>query len=176
MSASSHVGFFASEHDLLAALEDARAEGLVVDDVWSPHPIHGLDDRLGLRRSRLPVVCFAGGALGLAAGLGFQYWASALSWPLDVGGMPFNSFPAFVPMAFEMTILGAGLVTIAGLIVRNRLRPGRRRVALLARTSDDRYALVLRIPDGSVCEGAVQRIWSTCGALETLDVPREDLS
>lgn len=176
MSASSHVGFFATEDSLLAAVECARAEGLVVDDVWSPHPIHGLDGRLGLARSRLPVVCFAGGALGLGLGLGFQYWASAVDWPLDVGGMPFDSFPAFVPMAFEMTILFAGLFTIVGLLVGNRLRPGRRRVELLARTSDDRYALVLRVPDGSVRDGAVQRVWRVCGACETLNVPREELS
>lgn len=176
MSALVHVGFFADEPSLLAALERAQEEGLCVEDVWTPHPIHGLDGRLGLRRSRLPVVCFVGGVIGLAGGFGLQYWASAIDWPLDVGGMPFNSFPAFVPMGFELTILVAGLCTVAGLLIGNRLRPGRRVVEGLRATSDDRYALVVRVPDGAVREGAVGRVWAECGALDRMELPREDLT
>lgn len=169
-----HVGFFHDEATILAAIRSARAEGLHVDDVWSPHPIHGLDEVLGLRRSRLGIVCFVGGVLGATAGFALQYWASAIDWPLNVGGMPFNSFPAFVPMAFELTILFAAIGTVVGLLMRNRLRPGRPAAELMDATTDDRYALVLSVPDGSVAEGAVQRVWKH-GASETLDIPREDL-
>lgn len=175
MTSSLHVGFFADERSLLVAVRAAKACGLRVDDVWTPHPIHGLDELLGLRRSRLGVVCFLGGVVGLSGGFAFQYWASARNWPLDVGGMPFNSFPAFVPMAFELTILVAGICTVLGLLLRNRLRPGKAPVELMESTTDDRYALVVGVPDGSVTEGAVRRLWLECGALRTADVPQEDL-
>lgn len=175
MSAVAYVGYFRDEGSLLAAIAAARAEGLRVDDVWSPHPIHGLDELLGLRRSHLGVVCFVGGLVGLVGGFGFQYWASAVDWPLDVGGMPFRSWPAFTPMAFELTILLAGLCTVAGLLLGNRLRPGRRALEVMEPTTDDRYALVLAVPDGSVAEGAVERVWRECGAVESLGLPGGDL-
>ena len=174
MTSLVHVAFFSDEPALRRAIDACRAQGLHVDDVWSPHPIHGLDELLGLRRSRLPVLCFAGAVAGLAAGLGLEYWASAVSWPLDVGGKPFDSFPAFVPVAFELLILLAGLCTVAGLLVRNHLWPGRRARARMAPTTDDRYALVVRAPDGSVREGAVRRVWLEHGAHDAFDVPAEE--
>ena len=76
-----------------------------------PLPIHGIDDVLGIRRSRLTIVCFVAGLVGCAVGLLAQYWTSAVDWPLDIAGKPFDSLPAFVPVAFELTVLFGGLAT-----------------------------------------------------------------
>ena len=142
-----HIGTFEDEHDLLDAVRAFRAQGIEVVDAISPYPVHGLDEALGMRRSRLPWVCLIGGATGLALGLWFQYWSSATSWPLDVGGRPFDSLPAFMVVGFEMTILIAGLSTAAAMLLRSRLWPGRRPTSGLEVTTDDGLVLVVSETD-----------------------------
>ena len=142
MTRSIHIGVFDEEARLLHAIEESRELGLDVVDAYSPYPIHGIDDVIGIRRSRLPIVCFLGGLTGLCIGLWFQYWSSATSWPLNVGGKPFDSLPAFIPVAFEMTVLCAGLLTAFMLLFRSKLWPGNRHVAIEGVT-DDRFALVI---------------------------------
>ena len=122
-------------------LEDG---GLDVVDVFAPYAVHGLDRALGLRPSRLPWVCFVLGLFGAVAMLLFQYWASAVSWPINVGGKPWNSWPAFVPVTFEMMVLCAGVGTVAAFVWVAGLRPGRRSALSDLRVTDDRFALVLR--------------------------------
>jgi hypothetical protein len=138
------VAAFPDEHALLGAVRALRAEGRDVLDVFGPHPVHGLDDALGLRPSRLPWVGLVCGLVGLAGGLALQAWTSATDWPLDVGGKPLLSWPAFVPVAFELTVLFAGLGTVAAFFLANR-RAGRPPGAPDARPRwlDDRFAVVV---------------------------------
>src|SRR5260370_20334631 len=103
------VGSFANEEDILEAVRAARARGFRIADVYTPYAVHGLDQAMGLRPSRLPWACFAFGLLGVASALGFQFWTMAIDWPLHVRGQPWNSLPAYVPIAFECMVLGAGL-------------------------------------------------------------------
>jgi hypothetical protein len=136
------IGYFEDEQATLAATRAARAEGFAITDVFTPYAVHGLDEAMGLRPSRLPWVCFGAGLVGGAIGLGFQIWSSSVSWPLNVGGKPFVSLPAFIPITFELTVLAAALTTALALLVRARLFPGKR-AAALPRVTDDRFALVL---------------------------------
>ena len=161
-----HVGTFEDEHTLLTAVRACNQAGVEVVDVITPYPLHGLDEELGLRRSRLPWVCLAGGAAGLAIGLWFQYWSSATDWPIDVGGRPFDSLPAFMVVAFEMTILIAGLTTAAALLWRNRLWPGRKPDSGLERSTDDGLLLVLREGDASFAPGTHAALLREHGASE----------
>ncbi|MHC5210701.1 MAG: DUF3341 domain-containing protein [Planctomycetota bacterium] len=161
-----HLGMFGSASAMLGAAREARGRGLAVVDTHTPHPVHGLDAVLGLRRSRLPFVTLVCGAVGLVIALGFQYWASSSSWPLDVGGKPFDSLPAFVPVAFEVTVLLAGLGTAAALLIRSRLRPGNGEPVAPAGATDDRYVLALRRHDASLDDDAIESMWSRHGALE----------
>lgn len=110
---------------LVAATKRLREEGVIVADAYSPFPIHGLDEVLGIRRSRLPIVCFIAASVGCLGSFYFQYWTSAIDWPINVGGKPFNSVPAFIPVAFEITVLLGGLTTVAGFFFRSRLFPGK---------------------------------------------------
>ena len=161
-----HVGVFEREASLRAAIGESRRRGLDVVDAYSPYPIHGIDELMGIRRSRLTLVCFFGGLAGLAIGLGFQYWSSAVSWPTNVGGKPFDSLPAFVPVAFEMTVLLAGLSTAFMLMLRSRLWPGKRTRAVEGVT-DDRFAVVIARKDAALASAELVDLLARHGAVET---------
>jgi hypothetical protein len=133
---------FTDEGALLAAVRAARAAGVAIEDAYTPYAVHGLDEAMGLRRSRLTWVCFAAGALGASGALGFQLWTSTVDWALNVGGKPFASYPAFIPITFELTVLSAALVSAAAFLFRSRLFPGRA-AQPLPRVTDDRFALVV---------------------------------
>ena len=141
---SVYVAWFKEEAQVLDATRAAKARGMDVEDVYSPYPIHGIDEAMGLQPSRLTWVCCAFGLLGLGLALGFQYWVSAIDWPLNVGGKPFNSMPAFVPVAFELTVLIAALGTVAALFARTRLLPRARPRFMPEGVTRDRFALVVR--------------------------------
>lgn len=160
------VGVFANEGNLLAAAKVCRDRGVELVAAHSPHPIHGIDSLLEIRPTRLPYVTFFGGALGLAAALWFQYWSSSIDYPLNVGGKPFDSLPAFLPVAFDVLILGAGLLTVAAFIFRSRLYPGKDSRKLTPRITDDRFALIVRRKDASLALEDLRAILDDHGALE----------
>lgn len=165
---SFHTGFFEDEHDLLAAAKECRERGIPVVDVVSPFPIHGLDAVLGIKPSRLGWVTFAAGATGLAFGLWLQYWTAAFNWPLNVGGKPLDSLPAFVPVAFELTILFAGIATVVFLLLRSGLRPGKQVRSGLEVTTDDQHALILAQSDASFQDSDFTELWHRHGAVNSL--------
>lgn len=164
------AAIFTSEHALLAAARECRARGIAIVDVHSPHPVHGIDDVVGIRRSRIATVTLVAGATGLSLGLWLEYWTSATDWPLDVGGKPFDSLPAFVPVAFELTVLFAGLSTVAALLVRSRLRPGRAPRLADAGVTDDRFALLVAPRAGDVTSRDLASLWRRFGAERTFAV------
>jgi hypothetical protein len=167
VSEKRHIAWFTGEHELLGAAAACRSQGMRVVDVHSPHPVHGIDAVLGIPHSRLGFVTFAAGATGGTLGLLFQYWASRTDWPLNVGGKPFDSFPAFVPVAFETAVLCAGLATALAMLARSRLRPGRRSRHSLAAATDDRYALVVAREDAKFPEALLRDLWRRHGAVAT---------
>ncbi len=168
---SLHTGFFEDERDLLDAARECKARGIPIADVVTPYPIHGIDEVLGIKRSRLPWVTLIGGAIGASAGLGFQYWSSASDWPVNVGGKPFDSLPAFIPVGFEMTVLIAGLSTALFLLIRCCLWPGKKPVPGLERTSDDRLALILEQRDAAFVTGDFRELFERHGAVESREDP-----
>lgn len=169
MSTRQHVGWFDDSQRVIDALRICRERGIEVDDVVSPYPIHGLDEELGLRRTRLPWATLIGGIVGLSLGLWLQYWSSARNWRTNVGGKPFDSLPAFVPVAFELTILFAGLCTVFGLLGRSGLRPGARAPHDRPRTTDDRIALILSQRDARHDPRELRQVLVESGALEVVD-------
>ena len=169
------VGVFEREEDVCEATSAARREGLDVVDVFAPYAVHGLDRALGLRPSRLPWVCFLLGLFGAVAMLLFQYWASAVSWPVNVGGKPWNSLPAFVPVTFEMMVLCAGVGTVAAFVWATGLRPGRRSALSDLRVTDDRFALVLRESGSSFDRAAVEAMLSRYHAVSTVTIGEADI-
>ncbi|SRR5258708_2065402 len=147
MSEGLVVGTFADPDALLRALVALRGERFRIHDVFSPHPVHGVDDAMGLRRTRLPFVTLAAGLLGLSFAIAFQFYANVLDWPLDVGGKPNNSTLAFIPICFELTVLSGGLATVLALFVRARLYPGKREKLAAPGVTNDTFALAVRTAD-----------------------------
>ncbi|MBI2193406.1 MAG: DUF3341 domain-containing protein [Planctomycetes bacterium] len=137
------VGVFEQETGLLAAARAAREQNLPVYDAYTPYAVHGLDAAMGLPRTRLPTVCFFCGLAGLAAALAFQLWTATSNWPMNVGGKPFHSLPALVPVSFETAVLLASLATVLAFFLRARLWPGRSPVSLANGVTDDRFVLAL---------------------------------
>ena len=165
------LAVFEREKDLLHATSAVRKEGWPVIDAFAPHAVHGLDRAMGLRASRLPWVCFILGLLGTGAILLFQYWTTAVSWPINVGGKPWNSLPAFIPVTFEVMVLSAGVGTVAAFIWWSGLRPGRRSALSDLRVTDDRFALAIEVPAGSD-RAAVEKILS---AFHPVTIERRDV-
>ena len=112
---------FDSPTALVHAAERARLEGYREMDAYSPIPIEELSEALGLRRTRLPMLVLAGGIVGGLAGFGLEYWSQVIAYPLNIGGRPYNSWPSFIPVTFEVTILLASLTTVLTLILLNGL-------------------------------------------------------
>lgn len=115
------MGEFDNPDDLLEATRQARAAGYVHMDAYTPFPVEGLAAALGFHRTRLPLLVLLGGILGGSGGYFLQYWIAAIDYPLNVGGRPFNSWPAFIPVTFELTILVAALVAVLGMLALNGL-------------------------------------------------------
>src|SRR5258706_710245 len=90
-------------------------------DGYSPFPVDGLAEALGIHGSRVPLIVLVGGILGCLGGFFLQYWASVIDYPINIGGRPLNSWPSFIPVTFEVTILLAALSAVFGVLALNRL-------------------------------------------------------
>ena len=162
------AGYFEHEKDLYGAALEAQEKGLRLHEVFSPYPLHGMEDVIGLRRSRLSQVGFVAGFSGLLGSIVFIYWAAAFDWPLVIGGKPMNSWSAFTPLAFEVTVLFAGVIAIAALFVRSRFWPGRSQ-PLIPEATDDQFVLVLKELDAAFDPAAAGNLLTKHGAVKIWD-------
>lgn len=112
---------FDTPTDLVDAAAKVRDAGYTKTDAFSPFPLHEIDEALGIRRSILPFLVFGGGILGLLTGIGLQYYTHVIDYPLIVGGRPHFSLPAFIPPAYELTILLAAFTAVFGMLFLNGL-------------------------------------------------------
>jgi hypothetical protein len=136
--------------DLVEAAERAHVEGYRRLDAYSPYPIEALTEALHMHRSRLPLLVLSGGILGALAGFGLQYWTSVIDYPLNIGGKPLNSWPAFIAPTFETTILFAALTAVLGMLALNGLPEPYHpvfNVPSFAMASRDRFFLCIESAD-----------------------------
>ena len=112
---------FASPEALVAAAERAHREGYRRPDAYSPFPVEGLAEAIGFHRNLLPLLVLLGGIVGASGGFFLQYWFHVLDYPMNIGGRPLNSWPMFIPVTFELTILIAALAAVLGLLALNGL-------------------------------------------------------
>jgi len=161
---------------LLNAVRQARAAGYRRMDAYTPFPVEHLAEELGFHHSRLPLLVLIGGIVGCAGGYFMQYYAAVIDYPWNVGGRPLNSWPAFIPIAFECTILAAALVAVLGMLALNGLpmphHPlfNQPRFALASR---NRFFLCIEAADGHFDREATERFLSGLKATNLSEVSNE---
>ncbi len=168
-----HFGAFHDDHAACAAARECREQGFEVVDVHGPYPIHGIEEALGMRRSRLTWACFLFGLTGFTVAWWLQFYTSWHDWPVNVGGKPFNSWPAFVPVAFELTVLFASLGVVATFFLSNGLCFGRRPRLPEAAVTDDEFVVVVRDRGVGLTQTNLESIWSRHGAIRVWDQMEE---
>lgn len=112
---------FATADQLLEAARHARANGFATAEAYSPFPVEGLADALGFHRNRVALVTALGGVLGGLSTYALIWYSAVLDYPINVGGRPLHSWPSFIPPTFEVTILGAALAAVIGMLAMNGL-------------------------------------------------------
>ena len=136
---------FDDETDLVKVSHKLKNSQISIEDFYTPFPVHGLDDFLNITRSRLPYVTFVAGALGLTLAMLFQVWTSAVDWPINVGGKPMLSIPAFIPIAFELMVLFGALATVAAFFYIAKLYPTKTPKLFHPKQLDDKFLILIKI-------------------------------
>ena len=135
---------------IVAAARRAYAEGYRRMDTYTPFPVEGLAEELRFHRTRVPLIVLLGGLAGCLGGYFLQYWIMALYWPVNVGGRPLNSWPMFIPVTFELTVLVAALSAVLGMLALNGLPHPYHpvfNVPRFALASQDRFFLCIEASD-----------------------------
>jgi len=159
---------------VVAAAARVRQDGYRRVDAFSPIPVEALSEALGFRCSRVPVIALLGGLAGGIGGYALQYWTSVIDYPLNVGGRPLHSWPAFVPVTFELAILGAALAAVLGMLALNGLpRPYHPvfHVPSFALASRNRYFLCVESADPLFDAAETKRLLESLSARSVYEVP-----
>jgi Alternative complex III, ActD subunit len=158
---------FDSPETLLEAARRAYATGFRRMDGYSPFPVEGLAEAIGFYRSRVPLIVLIGGILGCLGGFFLQYWASVIDYPINVGGRPLNSWPSFIPVTFEVTILLAALSAFFGVLALNGLPMPYHPVFNVERfelASRNRFFLCIEAKDANFDPQGVRDFFESVGA------------
>jgi len=160
------IGVFKDSHDLVDAAKAGREKmGFKKYDAFTPYAVHGLDDAMGIKRSWLPYATFTAGLTGLMSAAALEIWTSAVDWPINIGGKPLVSFPAFVPIMFELTVLLGGLTTVGALFYACGL-PGLGKKILHPRITNDRFILWVPSEETGFNENTITQFMKTHKAEE----------
>ncbi|HEY3855437.1 MAG TPA: DUF3341 domain-containing protein [Verrucomicrobiae bacterium] len=165
---------FDNQEDLLHAAREAHLAGYRKMDAYSPFPIQGLADALGHKRASIPMLVLAGGITGGLGGYFMQWFAMAKDYPINVGGRPLHSWPAFIPITFELTVLCASLTAIISMLAFNRLPQPYHpvfNVPQFSRASTDRFFLCIESEDPSFDRAATQEFLESLHPTTIAEVP-----
>ena len=136
------VGVFNDEHTLIGAFEKALEKGVVIEEVYTPYPIHKILEGMKTK-TRITYAAFFYGVFGVIVLLGFMYYAAVIDWPLRFGGKPYNSFPSFIVVTIVANILIITLLTLFTFSVRSKIYPGKKADIIDERATNDKFIIVL---------------------------------
>ncbi len=167
-----------AEFDSAQALVDAahrtHEAGYQKIDAYSPFPIEGLAEAIGFRKNAVPLVVLIGGLLGGLSGYALQYWVSVISYPINVGGKPYHSWPAFIVVTFEMTILFGGIFAVFGMLALNGLPMPYHPVFNVPRfafATKDRFFLIVFSTDHKYSPSGTRSFLESLGPRSISEVP-----
>jgi hypothetical protein len=161
------------QHELLAAVQRVRGEGYTEMEAYAPMPVEEVAHAIG-HKNRLPLIVLIGGIVGALAGYGLQYWASVHAYPLNVGGKPLHSWPAFIVVSFETTILFAALAAVLGMLALNGLpRPHHPvfSVPSFELASRSRFFLMILSRDPRFSLAETRALLATTSEIDVVEVP-----
>ena len=176
MAETSTYGLIAEFHDadqLVSAAKRTVDAGYRKIDAFTPFPVHGLAEAIRFKDNRVQLLVLAGGIMGAIAGFGLQYWVNVIAYPLNAGGKPYLSWPAFIPVTFEMTILFAALAAVVGSFALNGLPEPHHPVfnaPRFALASRDRFFLLVEAADPQFDPHATRAFLEGLHAHEVTDV------
>lgn len=162
--------------ELIDAARKVRDAGYTEFDCYSPFPVHGIDEAMGIKRTILPLLVFGGGATGLLGGIFLQWWMNAYNWPWNIAGKPAWSIPANVPIMFEATILLSVFATFFGMWILNKLPQVWHpffRADRFAKVTDDAFILGIEAKDKRFDHAATVKLLKDAGAIAVEDVHLE---
>lgn len=143
------VGVFDNEFDLVGAFDKVKAKGVKINEVYTPYPIHEILEGMG-NKTRITHAAFFYGLFGAVAVMGGMYYAAVISWPLNFGGKPFNTFPSFFVVTIVATILIITLLTLFTFSARAKIFPGKKAEIVDVRATDDKFVMVIESDDKDI--------------------------
>jgi Protein of unknown function (DUF3341) len=164
---------FETPEAVLHAAQRTHHEGYRRIDAFSPIPVEGLAEAVGFHWTSLPIIVFIGGFLGGSTGFGMCWYANVLSFPMDIGGKPYNSWPQWIPITFELTILGAALSAVFGMLAMNGLPTPYHptfNVERFAMASSDRFFLCIKAGDKKFDLAGTRKFLEDLGAHGVFEV------
>ena len=165
---------FSTHEELLSAARAARDQGYKRMDAYAPFPVEGLPEALGRKRTLVPLVVLIGGIIGGTGGYYMEWYANVVSYPLNIGGRPLHSWPSFIPITFELTVLCAALFAFFGSMAMNKLPQPYHPIfhaPNFERASIDRFFLCIEAKDGKFEAGAVRRFLESLRPVAVSEVP-----
>ncbi|MGD9931246.1 MAG: DUF3341 domain-containing protein [Mangrovibacterium sp.] len=159
------TGVFDNEFDLVKAFEKVKASGVQIEEVYTPYPIHEILEGMG-KKTRITHAAFFYGLFGALAVLGGMYYAAVISWPLNFGGKPFNTFPSFLVVTIVATILIITLATLFTFSARAQIFPGKAAKIADPRATDDKFVMVINSETPEFKATSVEKLLKENGASE----------
>lgn len=161
------VGVFDDEDVLIEGVSKIRATGIKIEEVYSPFPVHGLDEALGYKRSRLPMAAFLFGLTGTTLALTMQIWMLGYDWPMIIGGKNYASLPPFIPVTFEFTVLLAALGMVATFMIVSDMKPYGWPKQFDVRSTDDKHVMAIDLSSNKgKTQDDIAKILKEVGATE----------
>lgn len=169
------IGSFADPDEMMHGIDGLQKKNVSIYDVYTPMPIHGIEDKLGVKRSRLPIAAFCFGITGTSLAVSMLYYMLVHDWPMNIGGKPAFAMPDFVPISFELTILCAAFGMVATFFYATHLFPGRTPRVMDLRATDDRFIVAVDAQENKNHD-EIDAVLKAAGAVEVKHNERKYVS
>lgn len=168
------LGHFDDPEVLMNGIDKLQKSNIKIDDVFTPFPIHGIENKLGIKRSRLPIAAFLFGITGTITAFTMVYYMLVHDWPMNIGGKPAFAFPDFIPVMFELTVLFCAYGMVFTFFYANHLFPGRAPRVMDLRATDDRFIIAIDAKKNDIT--TVDSVLKEAGAVEIKHNERKYIS